>query len=209
MDSPQSVHDALERNTSQRPSAQRQVEPPPPDVERLGAVRGEPDALTKLARHGGSRLGDQLTIRIKRIHRRRARRRERCQPPRPTADIHYPPPAEFDDSGDSSRLDTFAITPMQIGSPEPGPVHRRARSSPATRRTRTHRWKASAHRADPNRARALPRSGRWEASGAGPRPRPCRFGAAPKSETRNRIGSRSSVPPPTVSLSARVPGLIP
>jgi hypothetical protein len=45
---------------------------------------------------------------------------------------------------------------MQIVSPEPGPVHRRVRSSPAMRRTRTHRhrWKTSARPADRNRAGA-------------------------------------------------------
>jgi hypothetical protein len=95
---------------------------------------------------------------------------------------------------------------------KPGPVHRRspARASPATQRPRTHRhrWKASARRADPNRARAFPGYRRSGASGASPRPRPCRFGAAPKSEDRNRIGSGSLVPAATVSLCAPGPGLI-
>src|SRR5205085_10957672 len=133
------VHDALKRNTSQRPAAQRQVEPPPPDVKCLGAARSEPSAPTKLTRHRGSRLGYRLTIRVKRIHRRGARGRERRQPSGAAADIHHPLPVELDGSGDSSRLDTLPITPMQPVSPKPGPVDRRApaRPSPALQRPRT------------------------------------------------------------------------
>jgi hypothetical protein len=50
MDLAQRVHDALGLHASERPAAERQVEPPPLHVERVGVVDGEPDALPQLGR---------------------------------------------------------------------------------------------------------------------------------------------------------------
>ena len=50
VDVAQGVRDALERNTSQRPTAERDVETLPRHVERLGVVNRETDTATLLAR---------------------------------------------------------------------------------------------------------------------------------------------------------------
>ena len=48
VDSPQGVHDALDRNASERPAAQREIEALPLDIERLRVVDREAHPVTDL-----------------------------------------------------------------------------------------------------------------------------------------------------------------
>jgi hypothetical protein len=65
------VHDALDRDASQRPAAKRDVEALAREIERLRVVDGEPDPLALRARQRAARrrhdawvVGDEPVLRF-------------------------------------------------------------------------------------------------------------------------------------------------
>src|SRR5215208_561494 len=83
----QGVHDALEGDASQGPTAKGDVEPLARYVERFGVVDGEADAATLLARQCRPRGGDVLCVRVEGVHVRCACGGERGQPSFAAADL--------------------------------------------------------------------------------------------------------------------------
>src|SRR5215211_2326668 len=106
----QSVHDALDRDASQRPAAEREVEPLARHVQRLRIVDGEAHALLVLRRDRGARCADRIAAGIECVHRRRVAGGETSEPASAAADFDDPLAGEIDNLGDSRGLDPLAIT---------------------------------------------------------------------------------------------------
>src|SRR3954453_3971994 len=98
MDVVQGVHDALQRNASQRPSAERDIEALARTVERFCVMNGEADVTALLARQRRPGASDVLRTRIEGVDRRGMARGERGQTAFATADIKHPRTLERDDS---------------------------------------------------------------------------------------------------------------
>ena len=112
MNSRQGVHDALNGNASERPAAQRDVEPSTLDIERSGVVDREADQIAQLFGQRGGRRCDPLGIRIERIDVRRPLGRECCQPSLAAADVEHTLAVEVDEPADRSGLNAGSITPL-------------------------------------------------------------------------------------------------
>jgi hypothetical protein len=109
MDPAQSVHDALEVHASQGPAAQRDVEPPAPNVEFLRAADPEGHAWPRCRREPVPSLGDALRIRIERQHRVCVHGRELRESSHTAADVEHALTSQVDDFGNRRRLRTLAI----------------------------------------------------------------------------------------------------
>jgi hypothetical protein len=112
VDVAQSVHDALDRDASQRPAAERDVEALAREVERLGVVDGEADTLALLARQCTARRCHVLGVGIERVDPRGALGGEACQPTLAAADVEYALAVEADELGDRGRLDSGFVPPL-------------------------------------------------------------------------------------------------
>ena len=109
MDLAQGVHDALRLDASQRPAAQREVEPTPLHVERVGIVDAERDAIPQL---GGQRRGSvrhSVGIGIEGVHLASVARGEPRQPPFTAADLQDPHALEVRNFGDRGGLNALGI----------------------------------------------------------------------------------------------------
>jgi hypothetical protein len=112
VDSVQGVHDVLGRDTSERPAAEREIEPPTWDVEGLGVVGGEPNAVAQLARERRPGLGHSVGVGVKRVDVRPLRGRERRQPSAPQPTLEDSLPGEVDHRGDRRWLGAAGIATL-------------------------------------------------------------------------------------------------
>jgi hypothetical protein len=112
VDIAQGVHDALERDASQRPAAERNVESLAGEVERFGVVDGEADTAALLVGESGACRGNALGIRVEGIDLRRAFGRERGQAASTAADIEDALAVERDDVGNRSRLYSVVVASL-------------------------------------------------------------------------------------------------
>jgi hypothetical protein len=108
----QGVHDALDWDTSQRPSAESDVKPRTRDIERFGVVDSEADATSLLARQRRLGGGDVLGARIEGVHKRCAVGSERRQSPFAAADFEHALAPERDKRVDRRRLDSVLVAPL-------------------------------------------------------------------------------------------------
>jgi hypothetical protein len=100
----QDVHDVLDRDASQRPAAERDVETLTWDFERFCAMHREADAAELLIGERRARGRDVLEARIEGVHRRRARGREHRETAFSAADVEDTHAVETDEVGDRCRL---------------------------------------------------------------------------------------------------------
>ena len=87
VDVAQGVHDALDRDASQRPAAERNGEALAREIDCLGGVDGEADPLALLARHFGARRRHVLGVGIERVDRPGTLGGEGRQPTFAAADV--------------------------------------------------------------------------------------------------------------------------
>jgi len=99
------VHDALERDASQRPAAEREVEPFPWEVERFRVVHGESDAAALLVGEHRARGRDVLGARVERVKGRGVRGRERGEEALSAADVEDTFALEWNDVRDRGSFD--------------------------------------------------------------------------------------------------------
>jgi hypothetical protein len=105
VDVAQGVHDALERNASQRPATEREVEPLARKIECFCVVHGETDAAALLVRERCARGRDVLAARVEGVDGGSPRRCERSEAAAPAADIEDAFALERDEVGDRGRFD--------------------------------------------------------------------------------------------------------
>jgi hypothetical protein len=89
MDSSQGVHDALQRNASQRVREDSHTKAVPRDGRFVDVLRLENDLASKLSRSGVARLVDRLLVGIKSENRRRPFGVTPCHPPVPAAHLQH------------------------------------------------------------------------------------------------------------------------
>jgi len=116
VDVAQGVHDALGRDASQRPAAQRDVEALAREIERLRVVDGEPDPLALLARQRAARRRHILGVGIERVDRRGTLGGEGRQPTFAAADVEHTLAVEADELRDRGRLDSELVADLHPSS---------------------------------------------------------------------------------------------
>jgi hypothetical protein len=109
------VHDALDRDASQRPAAECDVEALSREVACPIVVNGETHSLALLAREGGACRGDALGFRIEGVDRRGMRRGKGREPAFAAADIEHAFAVEADETEDRGRLDSGFVAPLHLG----------------------------------------------------------------------------------------------
>jgi hypothetical protein len=98
------VHDALDRDASQRPAAERDVETFSREIACLCIVDGKAHSPALLASQGGACCCDALGSGIEGVDRRGTRGGESRQPTFAAADIENVLAVEADEVCDRSRL---------------------------------------------------------------------------------------------------------
>jgi hypothetical protein len=108
----QSVHDALDRDTSQRPAAERDVEALARDVERLDSVDAEADSSRLLCGERRPRLLDALGVRVEGVNVLGAVGCEAGQATVSAADVEHTFSVQPDERRDRAGLDSVRIAAL-------------------------------------------------------------------------------------------------
>lgn len=110
----QGVHDALDRDASQRPAAERDVEAFSREIACLRVMDGEPHLLALLDRQGGACRLDVLGLGIEGVDRRGTGCGESRQPTFAAADVEHAFAVEADETRDRGRLDSGFVEPFHL-----------------------------------------------------------------------------------------------
>ena len=110
VDVAQGVHDALDRDASQRPAAERDVEALSTEIACLRVVDREAHSPALFARQRGTCRCDALGFGIEGVDRRGTRSGEGRQPTFAAADVEDMLAVEVDETGDGSRLDAGLVS---------------------------------------------------------------------------------------------------
>jgi len=109
VDVAQGVHDALDRDASQRPAAERDVEAFSREIACLRVVDGEAHSPPLFARQRGTCRCDAFSFGIEGVDRRGTRSDEFRQPTFAATDVEDTLAVEADETGDGGRLDAGLV----------------------------------------------------------------------------------------------------
>jgi hypothetical protein len=114
VDVAQGVHDALDRNASQRPAAERDVEAFSRQIACLRIMDGKAHSPALPARQGSACRCDALGFGIEGVDRRGTLGGEGRQPTFAATDIEHAFAVEEGETFDRGRLDSGFVTPFHL-----------------------------------------------------------------------------------------------